>query len=171
MNNLNKTNAVLIGIGNNLLTDDGIGPFLAEKVGQKLGVPHRSITHLSLDLLDHIIEHNAVFIFDSFRNHKIPVGEVVPFTLNELEYQQNPTYSHGITIPIIFNIGQKIYSGMPENVLIFGINISDNQTVSESFSDEISHKLEGISNHLFKKIKAMLEEKYERKGTFRVFPM
>ncbi|MBN2245380.1 MAG: hydrogenase maturation protease [Candidatus Aminicenantes bacterium] len=154
MNNLDKTNAVLIGIGNNLLTDDGIGPFLAEKIGQKLGIPYKSVTHLSLDMLDLIIDHHAVYILDSFRNHKIPVGEVVPFTLNDLEYQQDPTYSHGITIPIIFNIGQKLYSRMPENIRIYGINISDNQTVSESFSDEINYKLEGISTYLLKKIQS-----------------
>lgn len=153
MDNLNKTNTVLIGIGNNLLTDDGVGPFLAEKIGQKLGFSYKTVTHLSLDLLDLINGHKFIYIFDSFRNHKIPVGEVVPFALNDLEYKQNPTYSHGITIPIIFNMGKKISSKMPENVRIFGINISDNQTVSESFSDEINHKLEKISAYLLSKIK------------------
>jgi len=153
MENLNKSNAVLIGIGNNLLTDDGVGPFLAEKVGQRLDFSYGSVTHLSLDLLDLVIGHKFVYIFDSFRNHKISVGEVVPFTLSDLEYRQNPTYTHGITIPIIFNIGKKLYSKMPENVRIFGINISDNQTISESFSDEINYKLDKISNYLFKKIK------------------
>lgn len=152
MKNLEKSNTFLIGIGNNLLTDDGVGPFLAEKIGQKLGLPYRTVTHISLDLLDLVIGHRFVYIIDSFRNHKIPVGEVVPFTLNDLEYQQNPTYSHGITIPIIFNIGQKLYSRMPENVRIFGINISDNQTVSESFSDEINHKLKRIRTYLLNKI-------------------
>ena len=143
---------VLIGIGNNLLTDDGVGPFLAKKIGQKLGFPYKSVTHLSLDLLDHVLGHQYIYIFDSFRNPEMSVGEVVPFTLDELEYQQNPTYSHGVTIPIIFKIGKRLYPQMSKNVRVFGINVSDNQTISESFSDEINHKMDEIRNHLLKKI-------------------
>jgi hydrogenase maturation protease len=152
MNNLNKENVVLIGIGNNLLTDDGVGPFLAKDIGQKLGFPFKFVTHLSLDLLEHILGLQFIYIIDSFRNPEIPVGEVVPFTMDDLEYRQNPTYSHGVTIPIIFKIGKRLYPNMSANVRIFGINVSDNQTVSESFSEEINHKMDKISNYLLKKI-------------------
>jgi hypothetical protein len=41
---------------------------------------------------------------------------------------------------------------MPENAYFFGINVSDNQTISESFSDELNHKLAEIRNDLLKKI-------------------
>ncbi|MFW6140551.1 MAG: hydrogenase maturation protease [Acidobacteriota bacterium] len=149
---MNRDNVLLIGIGNNLLSDDGVGPFMAKKIGQKHNLPYRFVTHLSLDLLDLVMDHEFIYIFDSFRNPEMPVGQVVKFTLDDLEYRQNPTYSHGITIPIIFNIGKKIYTKIPENVRVFGINVSDNQTISESFSHEINHKLEGIRIHLLKKI-------------------
>jgi hydrogenase maturation protease len=149
---MNKKKTVLIGIGNNLLSDDGIGPFLAKTIGQKLDIPFNSITHISLDLLDLVLGHQVVYIFDSFHKSRIPAGDNVPLTLHDLEYQQNPTYSHGVTIPIIFNIGKKIYPEMPGDIRIFGINVSDNQTISESFSHELNKRLEEISNHLIKKI-------------------
>jgi hydrogenase maturation protease len=150
--NLNRNGIIIIGIGNDLLSDDGVGPYLAEQIGQKLDFPHRSVTHLSLELLDLVLGQRLIFIIDSFRNSDIPIGEVVQFTMDDLEYRQNPSYSHGITIPIIFNIGKKLYKSMPENAYFFGINVSDNQTISESFSDELNHKLAEIRNHLFKKI-------------------
>lgn len=149
---MKRNGTIIIGIGNNLLSDDGVGPYMAEQIGQKLDFPHRSVTHLSLELLDLILDQRLIYIIDSFRNSEIPVGEVVQFTLDDLEYRQNPSYSHGITIPIIFNIGKKLYKSMPENAYFFGINVSDNQTISESFSDELNHKLAEIRNYLFKKI-------------------
>ena len=149
---MNKDSVILIGIGNNLLSDDGIGPYLAEQIGQKLDFPYRNITHLSLELLDLVIGWQSIFIIDSLRNPEIPVGDVVQLTLDDLEYRQNPSYSHGITIPIIFNIGKKLYRRMPKNVCVFGVNVFDNQTVSDSFSDELSLKLAGISHLLLKKI-------------------
>jgi len=158
---MNRNGVILIGIGNNLLSDDGVGPYLAEQIGQKLDFPHRSVSHLSLELLDYVLGQRFIYIIDSFRNPEIPIGEVVQLTLDDLEYRQNPSYSHGITIPIIFNIGKKLFQSMPENVYFFGINVSDNQTISESFSDELNHELAGIRNYLFKKIKTMQEEKYE----------
>ncbi len=149
---MNRNGIIIIGIGNPLLSDDGVGPYLAEQIGQKFDFPHRSVTHLSLELLDLILGQRLIYIIDSFRNSEIPIGEVAQFTLDDLEYRQNPSYSHGITIPIIFNIGKKLYKSMPENTYFFGINVADNQTISESFSNELSHKLAEIRNYLFKKI-------------------
>ena len=149
---MNRNGIIIIGIGNPLLSDDGVGPYLAEQIGQKFDFPHRSVTHLSLELLDLILGQRLIYIIDSFRNSEIPIGEVAQFTLDDLEYRQNPSYSHGITIPIIFNIGKKLYKSMPENAYVFGINVADNQTISESFSNELSHKLAEIRNYLFKKI-------------------
>jgi hydrogenase maturation protease len=149
---MNRNGIIIIGIGNNLLSDDGVGPYLAEQIGKKLDFPHSSVTHLSLELLDLILGRRLIYIIDSFRNSEIPIGEVVQFTMDDLEYRQNPTYSHGITIPIIFNIGKKLYKSMPENTCLFGINVADNETISESFSDDLTHKLAEIRNYLFKKI-------------------
>jgi len=157
---MNKNGIIIIGIGNNLLSDDGVGPYLAEQIGQKLDFPHSSVTHLSLELLDLVLGRRLIYIIDSFRNSEIPIGEVVQFTLDDLEYRQNPSYSHGITIPIIFNIGKKLYKSMPENAYFFGINVSDNQTISDSFSDELNHRLVEIRNYLLKKIQTMQEEKH-----------
>lgn len=149
---MTKNGLILIGIGNNLLSDDGVGPYMAEKIGQKLDIPYRNVTHLSLDLLDLVLGRQLIYIIDSLRNPEIPVGDVVQLTLEDLEYQQNPSYSHGITIPIIFNIGKKVYEMMPKNVRVFGINVFDNQTISDSFSEELNFKIAQISNHLLKKI-------------------
>jgi hydrogenase maturation protease len=149
---MHRDGVILIGIGNNLLSDDGIGPYMAEQIGQKLDIPYRNVSHLSLDLLDFVLGRRIIYIIDSLRNPEIPVGDVAQLTLKDLEYKQNPSYSHGVTIPIIFNIGKKLYQMMPENVRVFGINVFDNQTISESFSDELNCKLARISNHLLKKI-------------------
>jgi Ni,Fe-hydrogenase maturation factor len=150
MSNVNEERAILIGIGNNLFSGDGVGPFLAGKIGQKLGFLYGSVFLLSLDPLGFVLNYQVIFIFDLFRNLKIPVGEAVPFNLNDLDYQHNPTYSHGITLSIIFNIGEKIYPRMPEKVHDFGINVYDNQTISESFSEAINYKMDKMRNHLLK---------------------
>jgi len=150
---MDKGRNILIGIGNDLLTDDGIGPYMVKRIGRELDCEHASVTHISLELLDLVLDRRLIYIIDSFKDPELPVGEIKPFSLEDLEYLQNPSYSHGITIPIIFGIGEKLYRSMPENVRIFGINVSDNQTISDSFSDVLNHKLDEISHHLCKKIK------------------
>ena len=147
---MKRDRTILIGIGNNLLSDDGVGPYLAEQVGRKLDFPYGSVTHPSLDLLDLVHGRRFIYIIDSFRNPEIPVGDVVELTLDDLEYRQNPSYSHGITIPLIFHVRKKLYRAAPGNVRIFGVNVYDNQTVSDSFSDELHHQLAEVSSHLFK---------------------
>jgi len=150
---MNEGGIILIGIGNDLLTDDGIGPYMVKRIGRALKCDHAAVTHLSLELLDLVLDRRLIYIIDSFKNPELPVGEIKPFSLEDLEYLQNPSYSHGITIPIIFSIGEKLYHSMPENVRIFGINVYDNETISDSFSDILNHRLDDISHHLCKKIK------------------
>ncbi|MBN1273284.1 MAG: hydrogenase maturation protease [Candidatus Aminicenantes bacterium] len=139
---------VLVGIGNDVLSDDRIGPYLARRLGKKLNVSFCILPHISLDLLDYVENKDTVIIIDSFHRPDYPVGEIKQFQLSDLESRDNPTYSHGVTIPIIFEMGKKIGSPLPEKTVVFGINVSDNLTLSEDFSEKIQGKIDEIARNL-----------------------
>lgn len=148
---------VFIGIGNDVLSDDRIGPYLARRLGNDLKVSFRLLTHLSLDLLDCMNGENTAFIIDSFYDPDYPVGGIKTFLMHELESGRNPTYSHGVTIPLIYRFGKKIGSQVPRKIVIFGINVSDNLTLSEDFSEKIQERIDEIAENLEVLIKKMLE--------------
>lgn len=150
---MDNYSAILIGIGNEVLSDDRIGIYLAHRLEKQLDIPSRISPYISLDLLDYVKNKDAVFIIDSFKDPDYRLGGIKVFQLSDLESMQNPSYSHGVTIPIIFNIAEKLHHRVSESIVIFGVNVSDNQTFSEDFSEEIQEIIDEIYKNLEIKIK------------------
>ncbi len=150
---MDNYSTILIGIGNEILSDDRIGIYLASRLGKKLDIPSRISPYISLDLVDYVKNKDAVFIIDSFKDPDYLLGGIKVFQLSDLESMQNPSYSHGVTIPIIFNISEKLHHRVSENIVIFGVNVLDNQTFSEDFSEKIQEIIDEIYKNLEIKIK------------------
>jgi len=86
---------IVVGLGNPLLGDDGVGWKVAEEVKQQLG-DHSAVTvecySLSgLSLMEQLIGFDRVILIDSLNTGRHEQGEVVTFTLDSLE---DLTYGH-----------------------------------------------------------------------------
>ena len=86
---------IVVGLGNPLLGDDGVGWRVAEEVKQQLG-DHSAVTvecySLSgLSLMEQLIGFDRVILIDSLNTGRHEQGVVVTFTLNSLE---DLTYGH-----------------------------------------------------------------------------
>ena len=86
---------IVVGLGNPLLGDDGVGWRVAEEVKQQLG-DHSAVTvecySLSgLSLMEQLIGFDRVILIDSLNTGRHEQGEVVTFTLDSLE---DLTYGH-----------------------------------------------------------------------------
>ncbi len=126
---------------------------MAHRLGKQLDIPSRISPYISLDLVDYVKNRDTVFIIDSFKDPDYLLGGIKLFQLSDLESRQNPSYSHGVTIPIIFNVAEKLHHRVSENIVIFGVNVSDNQTFSEDFSEKIQEIIDEIYKNLEIKIK------------------
>lgn len=86
---------IIVGLGNPLLGDDGVGWKVAQKVKQRLGddstlaVECYSLSGLSL--MEQLIGYERVILIDSLNTGQHEQGEVVTFTLDSLE---DLTYGH-----------------------------------------------------------------------------
>lgn len=127
--------------------------YLAHRLGKQLDIPSRISPYISLDLVDYVENKDTVFIIDSFKDPDYLLGGIKVFQLSDLESRQNPSYSHGVTIPIIFNVAEKLHHRVSENIVIFGVNVSDNQTFSKDFSEKIQEIIDEIYKNLEIKIK------------------
>jgi hydrogenase maturation protease len=86
---------IIVGLGNPLLGDDGVGWKVAEEVKKHLGdnstlaVECYSLSGLSL--MEELIGYDRVILIDSLNTGQHEQGEVVTFTLDSLE---DLTYGH-----------------------------------------------------------------------------
>jgi hydrogenase maturation protease len=86
---------IIIGLGNPLLGDDGIGWKVAEEVKKNLGedstVEVECYSLSGLSLMEQLIGYERVILIDSLNTGRHAQGEVVTFTLDMLE---DLTYGH-----------------------------------------------------------------------------
>jgi hydrogenase maturation protease len=86
---------IIVGLGNPLLGDDGVGWKVAEEVKQRLGedspVDMECYSLSGLSLMEQLIGYERVILIDSLNTGRHEQGEVVTFTLDMLE---DLTYGH-----------------------------------------------------------------------------
>jgi hydrogenase maturation protease len=86
---------IVVGLGNPLLGDDGVGWKVAEDVKQQLGeksaVAVECYSLSGLSLMEQLIGYDHVILIDSLNTGRYSQGDVKVFTLDSLE---DLTYGH-----------------------------------------------------------------------------
>lgn len=131
---------IVIGLGNPILGDDGVGWRVVEEVcqhlpaGASIGVECLSVGGLAL--MEHLIGYDRAIIVDSFIVDAEDVGSILIRNLSEL-----PNYSafhitsvHDTSLQNAIQLGREMGAYLPMDVLVIGVAI---QRISE-FSEVLS---------------------------------
>lgn len=106
LNEVKQTNVLVVGIGNPLRSDDGVGPYVADGVearglnGVKVWVVHQ----LNVEDLDRMIEFNKIILVDaSVTGLPLDFHPVDKFT------RQTLSSSHHLSAETFVNLAKSIY--------------------------------------------------------------
>ena len=134
---------MILGLGNPILGDDGIGCAVAEFIGNRLGTGS-GVTILStsvslIRLVDEISGHHRLIVIDS-----ITTGRAEPGVLMEIEFRKrssSPISAHHFSIEQLQDIGNALGLSMPEYVKIYGIEIIRPEVYEDSLSPALGKLL------------------------------
>ncbi|MBN2602141.1 MAG: hydrogenase maturation protease [Candidatus Marinimicrobia bacterium] len=150
---------LILGLGNELLTDDGIGIYIAEQLKSEI---HEADIICSADsgfgLLDHMIDYEQVILIDSIITGKIDIGEVHCFSSADFT-RHIPFSIHSTDIISILEYSRKCGFLVPDRIEFLAVEIEDNQTFKESFSDSIENQKEQIVKKIQKIITEIINNK------------
>ena len=102
----NSKNTLVIGIGNPLRNDDGVGPYVADSIEAKgLGEVKVWITQqLYVEDLDRMLAFKRIILVDA-----AIAGAAVDFRRVEKSHGQLPPSSHHLTAEMFVNLASSIY--------------------------------------------------------------
>jgi hydrogenase maturation protease len=150
-----KASALILGLGNPILSDDGIGIALAQRLEDRLpGIDVATTAMVSLDLLDLISGYRQLFIIDALT---CPGG--CPGTLHRLTPECGTLHlcsSHGINFYEIIELGRQLDKPIPE-VNLFGIEIAEEIPFGEQLSDAMAERLEENLAEIEREIRAYIK--------------
>ena len=140
---------LILGVGNPILTDDGVGIKIAQKckeINPELEVIETS--EAGIALLDLVAGYDKLIIIDSIKTGQGKPGEVYKLQLEELKLTMDFSSSHGIDIATAFELGQRLGYKMPKFVTVYAVEIKDNTTFAEGCTEGIAERIPFITKQI-----------------------
>ena len=137
--------SLVIGLGNPILTDDGVGIYTARVVRAVLpSTANVDITELAvggLALMEAMIGYEQVILIDAL--YAMPdeqVGQVVVFDGGDLPDTLNSANTHDVNLPTALKVGERLGAKLPEikNIQIVAIRAADVLTFGENPNPEVA---------------------------------
>jgi len=156
---LSNPSILIIGIGNDILTDDGIGPRLANDLNKNRLPPGIAIIQATLggmELLELIRDYDVVIIIDALKSGMHQPGTVLCFVPKDFEETLNLSNIHDIDFLTALELGKRTGMKIPSTITIIAIEIVEDRVFSKNFSPEIASKYPYILHQVQKKVEETL---------------
>lgn len=124
---------LILGLGNPILTDDGVGVLVAESVRSRLPKDtHIDITELSvggLTLMESMIGYDRVILIDAFQrlgdNNPGVVHRMSLEDLRSISPTQHSASPHDASLVTALETGQRMGLPLPKDITIFAIEVEN----------------------------------------------
>jgi hydrogenase maturation protease len=132
---------IILGVGNPILKDDGVGIHVAEELKKHIRKPGVTIDNAftgGMNLLDLMIDHDTAILIDAVKIENKKLGDVSLFGLGELSalHTCNP---HDISLPQAIDLAKKLGENrIPNDIKVVGINIGE---LGCEFGEELSSEI------------------------------
>ena len=131
----------IIGLGNSILTDDGVGIYAAREVGRRLAESGSSADVdivesevAGFSLMELMAGWKHVILLDSIRFEGLQPGSVIRIEPDDLHTSLRIRSVHDIDLPTALELGRRMGFDMPARLTIFGIQAEDMLTFGESLT-------------------------------------
>jgi hydrogenase maturation protease len=147
--------SILIGLGNPIMSDDGIGPAVASEVHKYLCCFDLDVTCSDgFDIVDRLLGHETAVIIDAMVTGKYPPGKVVRFGLEPCPDTLRSRDSHSVSLGEAIRFARFCNAPVPPRILTYGIEVRDPFSVGEEISKDLLGKLHAIAEEIARDILA-----------------
>ncbi len=149
---------LLLGLGNDILSDDAVGLRIAAEVRQRLAglgdIEVVETAEMGLSLLDFIVGYDTLVLVDAVQTGRHPAGflhEIDGYDLKVL-----PTVSpHFLGIGEILALGRELGLHVPRRVRIFAVEVEDPFTVGRQMTARVQQAVPAIVDRISASLRLM----------------
>lgn len=138
---------LVLGLGNDLLTDDAIGLLVTREVARRLAgdpaVDVRETTEMGLALLDFLVGYERVILVDSIQTGRCPPGTIHDLSPAGLKQLTGRT-PHFLGIGETLALGRQLGLAMPRQLRILAVEVGDPFTLGTELTPPLQRALPSI---------------------------
>jgi len=138
-----KPKMLVVGLGNPILSDDGVGWKVAEEVKKKLPpdspVDVDCLSLGGISLMEHLIDYDHAILIDAFALDE-PTGSILVLKLDDLPHYSafHTTSTHDTSLQNAIELGKSMGAKLPEDITVVGIATKHVYDFSEVLSPPVA---------------------------------
>jgi len=149
---------VIVGMGNPLLSDDGVGHHAARALGSAFpGAAVHTIPMIGMDLLDLIAGYHSLCLVDAMTTGAISIGGINRFPLPGPGL--HGCSSHGPDLQSVLSLGHSLDLGIPRITMVYGIEIGTEIPYGENLTPPLQGRFRTAIQRIAADMKACLQPK------------
>ena len=136
-----KHHLTIIGLGNEMLSDDGLGIRVVRELKNRLGNRSVAFEELSvggLQLFDYLAGTEECIIVDAIKTGTQPAGTLLRFVQTADSEPVTLSSSHQIDLGQILGLARFMGASLPKRLTVYGIEADDITTFRESCTEQVS---------------------------------
>ena len=142
---------LILGMGNDILSDDGIGPRLVRDLSQMNVSPNIRFDVAccgGLEIMEYIKGYDKVIFIDAIRTQNGKPGDVYCFIPSDFRETSHLSNLHDIYFLTALKLGKKLELNLPDDLHIIAVEILEDK----EFSEKLTLPLRKEYSRIFKKV-------------------
>ena len=131
---------LVLGLGNPILSDDGVGIQVAHEVANQLNDPQVTVAETSaagLSLLDSIVGYDKLILIDAIQTEKGQAGQIYRMRADDFSLTRHLSSPHQINLATALELGKMLNLAMPEKITVFAVEAKDVTSFGEKCTPEV----------------------------------
>jgi len=161
MTNTAKAKTLILGIGNDILTDDGIGPRLCDFLQDRYSndsIDFEKLNVGGLEVLEFINGYETVIFIDAIKTVDGQIGDIYLYTPEHFRETLHLSNLHDTNFITALELGRSLEFSIPEKIFIIAIEIKEDMIFSDKFTRELTERYGEIKENVIKHIKELIPE-------------
>jgi len=148
---------LILGLGNPILSDDGVGNRIAQelegKLSQRQGVTVQETSMSGLSLIDLLAGYDKAIIVDAIRTAEGKPGEIYRLSPDAFNNTRHASSPHDVNFATALELGNRLGMALPKEIVVYAIQAADTSTFSEKFTPEVAKAIPVCVKMIIKELK------------------
>ena len=146
---------LVLGLGNPILSDDGVGIKVAQELREKLRDPQVTVAESSLagiSLLDFVVGYNQVMIIDAIQTKGGKAGQIYRMRPEDFSSAKHLSSPHQINLITALELGKMLSLAMPQKITIFAVEAKDVSNFSEKCTPKVEKAIPRVAKMVLEEL-------------------
>lgn len=139
-----SSRTLIVGLGNPIVTDDGVGPRVAAELRSRISQPGVTIREASvggLGLLDLVVGYDRAIIIDAIQTSGGRPGQIYRIDPADFDGTRHAASPHDAKFSTALKYGKKVGKKIPRRIDVFAIEAVDVTTFHEGCTPEVERAI------------------------------